>query len=428
MQTELNTDSSQIVIDKATGFGTANCDLINAGVLDYRADLTGLPASLGKNGRIRVWYDPAEFVKPETMTSFHHIPLTIDHPDSENGRSDLASWDENGVGELSTDIEFVDNKLRGTLKIKGKEAVSHLVNGIEEVSLAIKCNYDLNPGTTPDGEDYDVRAIDMRGDHCAIVKKGKAGSNCRINTDTPEMRALRIRLGGDAEQMGADAPQTSENEDTSVLLNSNANKKETDKMAKKEDGNDNFYVTLKNTDVELCLPDEASKVAVQTVFDAIETTHNNAMILKNTDMENQATEFDTERTQLNARIAELEAAASPEAIAAQAQVHGTLMNTAAENGIEVEGAEKMSPKELTFAILKNSDLESRGIVINDKTTDAEAENLLKALPGLLKNSADETKGNSFSGKTVKPVSSNSGQAHLDALSNAWKTPTAQKGA
>ena len=150
--------------------------LSKAAVNDYRSDEIPDADKLGLvPGRIyRLLRDPEElaaaapsFKGPPILDT--HRPIAIhDHPFN------------NVVGAVGNDVAFDGVYLTGSLTIWTSEAIRGIESGRQaQLSCGYKYIADLRPGTWQ-GESFDGRMARIEGNHCSLVREGRAGSDCVV--------------------------------------------------------------------------------------------------------------------------------------------------------------------------------------------------------------------------------------------------------
>lgn len=133
---------------------------------------------------VRVYRDPEEIFRAESLASFGHKPVTLDHPPEAVTPETWRRVARGHVGdEVLRDGEFV----RIPLLLADAEAIAAVRAGQREISVGYTCTLDWTPGTAPDGTPYDARQTAVVVDHVAIVAEGRAGPHCRID-DTAALR------------------------------------------------------------------------------------------------------------------------------------------------------------------------------------------------------------------------------------------------
>lgn len=157
---------------RADGSLIVEAHLTRAGVFHYR----------NPDGTLRREYrPPAEVFKPESVATFRMVPVTNDHPPAHVPRT-TETWSKYSVGAVGSEIRQDGVHLAAALAIHDKRAVEEILAGKVEVSCGYEVDEDRTPGVSPEGEPYDLVQRNIRGDHVAIVRAGRAGT-ARIRMD-----------------------------------------------------------------------------------------------------------------------------------------------------------------------------------------------------------------------------------------------------
>jgi hypothetical protein len=156
-------------------------------VSEVRAGRTGIQTYLGSEigipdkELVRVYRPPEEVFQKDAIGSFTSLPITVNHPPQ---LVDSKNWRKHAVGYTGEEVLRDGGFVRVPIILKDAEAVSLVANGDKkELSFGYTCDFDPTPGKTPEGEAYDAVQRNLRGNHLAIVKAGRAGSECRIGDD-----------------------------------------------------------------------------------------------------------------------------------------------------------------------------------------------------------------------------------------------------
>lgn len=145
--------------------------LTRTGVFEYR----------NADGTTRKEYRPPEVVfNADSLKAFKGLAITNGHHgkiNSKNVQSSLlgtvvSEGRNDGSGNLIADVV-----IHATSPIDGE--------GNKELSVGYDVEIDETPGTTPEGERYDVKQTKVSPNHLGVVKKGRAG-NARLNLDSSE--------------------------------------------------------------------------------------------------------------------------------------------------------------------------------------------------------------------------------------------------
>ena len=155
----------------------------------------GLQDSNGKplpnlNGMIEVKKDADLLFAPATIASFENKPITLGHKEisPDNWRRDAVGISTNvrpGEGDLS-------HTLISDLLITDKTAIDVIKQGnIREISLGYNAAYES------DGPGKAHQTL-IRGNHVAIVPRGKAGAICRIRDEQTPLNSSKREKPMDA--------------------------------------------------------------------------------------------------------------------------------------------------------------------------------------------------------------------------------------
>lgn len=137
---------------------------------------------------VRVYRPESEVFSTDAMASFAHKPITDDHP-SEAVSS--KNWKAHSVGMTGNEIARDGAFIRVPMVVMDAASIQNWKDGKRELSCGYESQIVFDAGTTPEGEAYDAIQTNIRGNHLAIVCRGRAGSECRIgdrgapDTDKP---------------------------------------------------------------------------------------------------------------------------------------------------------------------------------------------------------------------------------------------------
>lgn len=136
---------------------------------------------IGQQGEslVTVYRPEEEVFSKATMASFEGMPVTNDHPDSEDGvTAENIQWLQKGhCQNVRRGTGSEKNMLLADLVITDPDTIQQVLDGKREISCGY--NYDL---CEEDGQ-FIQRAI--RGNHIAIVDKGRAGKRVCIKDSAP---------------------------------------------------------------------------------------------------------------------------------------------------------------------------------------------------------------------------------------------------
>ncbi|MFY0735626.1 DUF2213 domain-containing protein [Aurantimonas sp. NFXS3] len=157
----------------ADGFLVATAKSVRVGIQHY----AGHECGVADKAIVSIYRSPEEVFSQDSLQSFSHAPVTIDHP-SEQVSAD--NWRELAVGEVSTAAQVDGKWVSLPLILKDAKAIAALDSGKRQLSAGYVCQLDMTPGTTPEGEAYDGRQVGIKINHLALVDRARAGDEARI--------------------------------------------------------------------------------------------------------------------------------------------------------------------------------------------------------------------------------------------------------
>lgn len=174
------TDAVTVAGTRRTGDGylIADAKAVRTGIQLYAGSEVGKP----EIAVVRVFRSEDEVRSVDSLRSFSHAPVTVDHP-AEPVTAD--NWKKLAVGEVSTAATWDGNRISLPLILKDAAAIQTVHDGKRELSAGYTCDLDWTAGVTADGQAYDAQQKNIRANHVAIVDRGRAGSECRIGDADP---------------------------------------------------------------------------------------------------------------------------------------------------------------------------------------------------------------------------------------------------
>lgn len=151
--------------------------ILRAGVLEYYGQELidgGSPDIDGKKVEpdkiYKVYISPEELAKG--ADSFKMLPLVNGHTWLGLDGEDAKDHQEGATGE---NVQIKGDKLYVPLMFTGDDILAELKSGKEELSASY-----TNKLIPSDNEEYDLIATDIKGNHIALVEKGRCGSDVRV--------------------------------------------------------------------------------------------------------------------------------------------------------------------------------------------------------------------------------------------------------
>lgn len=171
----LTLDAPKITRD---GYMAVRARASRVGIYDYlgcEVDPTG-EHGFKPTDTVKVYRDEAEVFAPAAVRSFLMKPITDDHPAE---RVTADNWSSKAKGVVAGAMRDGDY-LAFDLVMMDAGLIDAVKSGKRELSNGYSTELDFTPGTAPSGMKYDAKQTAISGNHVAVVKAGRAGSECRI--------------------------------------------------------------------------------------------------------------------------------------------------------------------------------------------------------------------------------------------------------
>lgn len=170
------------------GFLLAPGVLTRVGVFTYRH----MDGSIVHEARY-----PQDVFEEEAVKSFINLPITLGHPPP--GRVTPQNVKQYAVGNTGDSIDISNGTMKAVLVVRDEDAINSILPGdigrqtpVRELS----CGYHADvvkedgvfnlPGHPDHGTRYSHRQTNIRGNHLALVEKGRAGPSVRILLDAED--------------------------------------------------------------------------------------------------------------------------------------------------------------------------------------------------------------------------------------------------
>lgn len=146
---------------------------------------SGCQTYTNPDGSTRVEYRPPEEVcRPDSLLSMGGLPVTLEHPPQ------LLTPDsvrEHTRGHSGTQVEYTDGFVHGTVTLTDRAAIDAVKRrDAVELSVGYRCDYDPTPGVAPDGTRYDGVQRNISGNHLAVTRRARAGSQVCLHLDSAD--------------------------------------------------------------------------------------------------------------------------------------------------------------------------------------------------------------------------------------------------
>lgn len=255
------------------GFLKVPARISRTGIQEYLAVEMGLTDRDPKD-IIRVYRPEDEVFSEGSLTSFANKPVTNNHPpelvDSRNSRKYSVGM---SGPEVAQDGMFV----KTVLHVTDEDAIKNIESGKVELSNGYTADIEWTSGVTLDGDQYDAIQRNIKGNHIAIVERGRAGSACRVADNLPELGdeviMAKITIDGVDFEVSDQAAQAvgklqARLKDTEM----EAQEKDEELKKKKEDEEETAKEAKKTEDsLKAQLDDAKSKIPTSEMLDKLVT-------------------------------------------------------------------------------------------------------------------------------------------------------------
>lgn len=161
-----------------------NVPIARTGEQEYLGREIGLSGEDG-NRLITVRRPPEEVFSNAAMASFEGKPATNDHPPDLIGPYDAAVYEKGHAQNVRRGSGEWEDYILADLHIHDRELIDAIQRGKREISCGYECEYVPN-------EDGTYTQKNIRGNHVAVVERGRAGKRAAIlDSDTIKHQAIK---------------------------------------------------------------------------------------------------------------------------------------------------------------------------------------------------------------------------------------------
>lgn len=157
----------------ADGYMVAMPKAARIGMQDYAGAELGRPDLKV----VRVYRPEEEVFNKDSLSSFAHKPITIEHPPV---LVDAGNWKKYASGQIGDEIARDGDFIRVPMMIADQKAIDAINAGKVELSMGYTCDIEFIDGVAPDGQSYNAVQRNIRGNHLAIVDSARGGPQLRV--------------------------------------------------------------------------------------------------------------------------------------------------------------------------------------------------------------------------------------------------------
>lgn len=131
---------------------------------------------------------PEEVFNQDSINSFKLKPITNNHPTTKVNADNAKDLQ---VGHIGEDLKRDGNNLIGSIMITDSQTIKDVENGKRELSLGYTTELVKEDGDV-NGESYEFKQTNIKGNHLAIVYQARAGRQARLNLDGQDAVCVNI--------------------------------------------------------------------------------------------------------------------------------------------------------------------------------------------------------------------------------------------
>lgn len=159
------------------GFLAVRAKAARAGVYDYKGcEIDPEGKHFAADQVVKVYRSEAEVFAKEAVHSFLLRPVTDNHP---KVPVTADNWTQHAKGVTAGAIRDGEY-LAFDLVLMDSAIIAAVDSGKRELSNGYQSEIVIGDGVTPDGTAFHAQQKTIRGNHVAVVDKGRAGPECRI--------------------------------------------------------------------------------------------------------------------------------------------------------------------------------------------------------------------------------------------------------
>lgn len=151
----------------ADGYLATVGKISRSGTQEYLGSELGRP----EMDRVTVYRDADEVFDEDAIRSFAYKPVTDDHPPVS---VTSKNWRTYSRGQLGGKALRDGEHLEFPMVVMDQGLIDKINNGKAELSAGYTAEIEFTDGVAPDGTPYQAKMTKIRGNHCAVVDRGRA--------------------------------------------------------------------------------------------------------------------------------------------------------------------------------------------------------------------------------------------------------------
>lgn len=193
------------------GFLQVDANLSCVGVVDYLAsdfEKSVFP-NHSANDVIKVYRSPEVLFSDSTLNSFKAKPMTNGHPISRLVTPKIARAVQ--IGHVTDSVKRKGDFINLRLMITDEASIELVNSKPAYLSAGYGAKLAVGKGTTPEGQHFDAKLTEMKGNHVALTESPRAGYSCKILDSNEqikpieEKRMAKVKINDIDVEINADA-------------------------------------------------------------------------------------------------------------------------------------------------------------------------------------------------------------------------------
>lgn len=170
---------TQRLYDMNGYFEVPNNPLSRAGVFPYMGENLGDASEFEQDKVYQVYRPEEELSDPACLDSFRMLPLVDDHTMLGEGQTPAEEKGVHGTTGENVVWDSARRMILAPLRVWSKSLMDSLAGGKRELSMGYRCLYEKKSGRY-NGQDYDAVQRSIRGNHIALVDRGRMGPGVAV--------------------------------------------------------------------------------------------------------------------------------------------------------------------------------------------------------------------------------------------------------
>lgn len=158
---------------KDSGQMIAPVTIARTGIMEYRAkDCGTMFADRDPESMVRIMTEATDLFDEASITSYRSAPITIGHPVEDVTVENASGLQKGSLEGMPFKDEADAESLAGTIVLNDADTIDLVESGVSQLSSGHTCTLVL----ADEADDFDAKKTEIRANHIAIVRKGRAGN------------------------------------------------------------------------------------------------------------------------------------------------------------------------------------------------------------------------------------------------------------